>query len=43
LIYLKGFQEVIGVLASGASLEPFWIGKIAYDHMGAIDELSSES
>ena len=39
LIYLKGFQDVIGLVAAGASLEPFWIGKIARDHIGAIEEL----
>ena len=38
-IYLKGFQEVIGLVAKGASLDPFWIGKIARDHVGAIEEL----
>ncbi len=39
LIYLKGFQDVIGLVVSGASLDPFWIGKIARDHVGAIEEL----
>ena len=39
LIYLKGFQEVIGLVATGASLDPFWIGKIARNHVGAIEEL----
>ncbi|HVL78259.1 MAG TPA: tyrosine/phenylalanine carboxypeptidase domain-containing protein [Sphingomicrobium sp.] len=39
MIYLKGFQDVIGFVASGASLDPFWIGKIAPDHVGAIEEL----
>lgn len=39
LIYLKGFQDVIGLVAAGASLDPFWIGKIARDHVGAIEEL----
>ena len=39
LIYLKGFQEVIGQIMSGASLDSFWIGKIASDHVGAIEEL----
>lgn len=38
-IYLKGFQDVIGLAAKGASLDPFWIGKIARDHVGAIEEL----
>ncbi len=38
-IYLKGFQDVIGLVAKGASLEPFWIGKIAREHVGAIEEL----
>ena len=39
LIYLKGFQEVIALVAAGASLDPFWIGKIARDHVEAIEEL----
>jgi uncharacterized protein (TIGR02421 family) len=39
LIYLKGFQDVVGLVASGASLDPFWIGKIARDHVRAIEEL----
>ena len=38
-IYLKGFQDVVGLVAKGASLDPFWIGKIARDHVGAIEEL----
>jgi len=39
LIYLKGFQDVIGLCVSGVSLDPFWIGKIARDHVGAVEEL----
>jgi uncharacterized protein (TIGR02421 family) len=39
LIYLKGFRSVIGLVSSGASLEPFWTGKIAPDHVEAIGEL----
>ena len=39
LIYLKGFQDVYGLITAGASLDPFWIGKIARDHVGAIEEL----
>ena len=39
LIYLKGFQSVVEQVAAGASLRPFWIGKIAPDHVGAIEEL----
>jgi uncharacterized protein (TIGR02421 family) len=39
LIYLKGFQDVIGLVVSGVSLDPFWIGKIAGDHVDAIEEL----
>ena len=38
-IYLKGFQDVVGLVAKGASLDPFWIGKIARNHVGAIEEL----
>jgi len=39
LIYLKGFQEVLGLVAAGASLDAFWIGKIARDHVDEIEEL----
>ena len=39
LIYLKGFQDIIGLVAAGAPLDPFWIGKISRDHVGAIEEL----
>lgn len=39
MIYLKGFQEVTKLVAEGASLDAFWIGKIARDHVGAIEEL----
>ncbi len=38
-IYLKGFRQVADLLASGASLDAFWLGKIAPDHIEAIDEL----
>ncbi|WP_308515481.1 flavohemoglobin expression-modulating QEGLA motif protein [Sphingomonas flavescens] len=39
LIYLKGFQDVMGLVARGAALDPFWIGKIAVDHVDEIEEL----
>lgn len=39
LIYLKGFQSVVELIGAGASLRPFWIGKIAPGHVGAIEEL----
>jgi uncharacterized protein (TIGR02421 family) len=39
LIYLKGFQDVIALVAAGASLDAFWIGKIARNHVEAIEEL----
>jgi uncharacterized protein (TIGR02421 family) len=39
LIYLKGFRSVIELVGSGASLDPFWIGKIAPEHVDAIEEL----
>ncbi len=38
-IYLEGFQHVVGLVESGASLTPFWIGKIAPAHTSAIEEL----
>lgn len=38
-IYLKGFVEVIDRAATGASLDAFWLGKIAPDHVDAVEEL----
>lgn len=39
LIYLQGFRKLVGLITSGVSLDPFWIGKIAVDHVEAIEEL----
>ena len=39
LIYLKGFRYVIDRVTAGGSLDPFWLGKIAPDHVPAIEEL----
>jgi uncharacterized protein (TIGR02421 family) len=38
-IYLRGFRDVLALAAAGASLEPFWLGKIAVSHIPAIEEL----
>lgn len=38
-IYLRGFREIMNLVRSGASLEPFWLGKIAARHAPAIEEL----
>jgi hypothetical protein len=38
-IYLRGFRAVMALVADGASLEPFWLGKIADVHAPAIQEL----
>ena len=38
-IYLRGFKAVIDAVASGIKLDPFWIGKIAPDHLAAVGEL----
>ena len=38
-IYLEGFLAVIQRLATGASLDAFWLGKIASEHANAIEEL----
>jgi uncharacterized protein (TIGR02421 family) len=38
-IYLKGFRAVVGRVATGASLDAFWLGKIAPEHVDAIEEL----
>lgn len=38
-IYLRGVMQVLDHLANGGSLTPFWTGKIAAAHFGAIEEL----
>ena len=38
-IYLRGFREVMDLVRAGASLEPFWLGKIAARHAPSIQEL----
>jgi uncharacterized protein (TIGR02421 family) len=38
-IYLEGFLAVVERVGSGASLDPFWLGKIAPRHVEAVDEL----
>ena len=38
-IYLRGFRQVVDLFASGASLAPFWLGKIAPGHAPDIEEL----
>ena len=38
-IYLDGFRAVIELVAAGAPLAPFWLGKIALRHVPAIEEL----
>ncbi len=38
-IYLRGLLQLLDHLADGGSLEPFWLGKIAASHFGAIEEL----
>lgn len=38
-IYLRGFKTVIDAVASGLDLDPFWLGKIAPEHLPAVDEL----
>ena len=38
-IYLRGFRQVVDLIASGASLAPFWLGKIAPGHAPDIEEL----
>jgi hypothetical protein len=39
-IYLRGFQQVLDILAAGQDLTPFWFGKIAVRHIPVIEELS---
>ena len=38
-IYLRGFKAVIDAVAGGLDLDPFWLGKIAPQHLPAVDEL----
>jgi uncharacterized protein (TIGR02421 family) len=38
-IYLKGFLEIADRVATGQSLDAFWLGKIAPEHVDAVDEL----
>ena len=38
-IYLQGFRAVMDLVSAGASLEPFWLGKIATIHVPAMEEL----
>ena len=38
-IYLEGFRTITDLVASGAPLNPFWLGKIAVSHVTAIEEL----
>gem|GEM_PF-1886709 len=38
-IYLRGFKAVVDAVASGLPLDPFWIGKIAPDHLATVEEL----
>lgn len=38
-IYLSGFRQVMELVRAGASLQPFWLGKIAVRHAPAIEEL----
>ena len=38
-IYLQGFRAVTSLVAAGAPLNPFWLGKIALAHVPAIEEL----
>ena len=38
-IYLDGFRAVTRLVAAGAPLNPFWLGKIALTHVPAIEEL----
>ena len=38
-IYLRGFKAVFDYVATGVSLDPFWLGKIAPSHLPVIEEL----
>jgi uncharacterized protein (TIGR02421 family) len=38
-IYLRGFKTVCDLAAAGVALDPFWLGKIAPNHLQAVEEL----
>jgi uncharacterized protein (TIGR02421 family) len=38
-IYLQGFRTVLGLVIADTPLDPFWLGKIAPEHIPAIEEL----
>ena len=40
-IYLRGFRQVLDLLAAGRDLTPFWYGKIAARHVPVIEELAA--
>ena len=40
-IYLRGFRQVLGLLADGSDLTPFWYGKIAARHVPVVEELAA--
>jgi uncharacterized protein (TIGR02421 family) len=40
-VYLRGLGEVLDYLATGASLEPLYVGKLALRHVGIIRELTA--
>jgi uncharacterized protein (TIGR02421 family) len=40
-IYLRGFRQVLDLLARGCDLTPFWFGKIAARHVPVIEELAA--
>jgi uncharacterized protein (TIGR02421 family) len=40
-IYLRGFKQVLDLLAGGSDLTPFWYGKIAARHVPVIEELAA--
>jgi uncharacterized protein (TIGR02421 family) len=39
-IYLRGFSQVLDMLAAGQELTPFWFGKIAARHVPVVEELA---
>lgn len=38
-IYLRGLTQVLEHLRNGGDLTPFWLGKIAVDHLPVVEEL----
>ena len=39
MVYLRGLRQLLAYLGRGGSLEPLYVGKIALEHVGVVEEL----